>query len=106
MWGEILGWLKFFTSIVKDARPDAEERAAQRRQLRALALSVELLFERDEQRQHEEALRRKDDEQRRADEAHEREKLLLRLKIQLLEFERRLPPPPPGAPPPPSLDQD
>ena len=108
MWEEALGWLKFISSLVGTAKRDRAERERVRRRIDELTDAVQFLLESERQRHHEEALRHEADERRRADEANEREKLLLRLKIQLLEFERRLPPPLPGAPltPPLRLEPD
>lgn len=106
MWNEALGWLKFVASLISNAKRERAERERMRRRVDELTDAIQYLLERDLQRTHEEELRRKDEEQRWADAAHERENLLLRLKIQLLEYERRLPPPSPSAPPLPSLDKD
>ena len=108
MWGELLGWFKFIVSLAKDAQRDRDERAKMRQEVDELTQAVQFLLRRDEQRRHDDEMRRRDEEQWRREQAQEREKLLLRLKIQLLEFERRLPPPLPGAPlaPPLRLEPD
>ena len=98
MWGELIGGFKFLISLARDAQRDRGEREKLRQQLDELTRVVQWLWDQEMERTRAE-------EQRQRDDANEREKLLLRLKIQLLEFERRLSPPPPGAPPPSSLAQ-
>ena len=88
MWGEIIAGFKVLISLAQGARSDRKEREKIREQLDELIKVVQWLWDRETQRT-------RDEEHQRHDQANE----LLRLKIQLLEFERR--PPAPGTPPPP-----
>lgn len=99
MWGEIVGGFKWLIKLARDAEHDRAEREKLRRQLDDPTKAVEWLWAREEQRS-------RDEEHHRREEAHERENLVLRLKVQLLEFERRLTPPVPGVPASSRLDPD
>lgn len=91
MWREFVSWLKRLLLLAQQTERNRLETADLRQRVESLSKVVELLLF--------------DAEQRRREEAHERENLQLRLKVQLLEFERRLPPPAPGGPPPAILEE-